>query len=61
MELIWTFDRMVPGSDIVSVAVGCLLCIYEFVVWPTLFSLIFADVYIRHPRITTKEELKTVL
>ena len=31
------------------------------VVWQMLFSLIFADVKIRHPRITTKEELKTVL
>ena len=35
-----------------------LVCI---VVWPMLFSLFFADVEIRHPRITTKEELKTVL
>ena len=33
----------------------------KLVVWPMLFSFIFADVLIRHSRITTKEELKTVL
>ena len=32
--------------------------IYEVVVWPMLFSLIFADVKIRHPRIIQKAELK---
>ena len=31
----------------------------SFVVWPMVFSLIFADVKIGHPRITTKEALKT--
>ena len=36
-----------------------LIILYvQIVVWPMLFSLIFADVLIRHPRII-KAELKT--
>ena len=35
------------------------IIIMIIVVWPMRFYLIF-DVLIRHPRITTKEELKTV-
>ena len=40
MELIWTFDRMVPGSNIVSVAVGCLLCIYEYMFFDCLQNVL---------------------
>ena len=37
-----------------------LIILYvQIVVWPMLFSLIFADVLIRHPRIIKKAELKT--
>ena len=40
MGLIWTFDRMVPGWNIVSIAVACLLSIYEYLFFDCLQNVL---------------------